>query len=221
MTSAINRHALQALIALDVLLALALAALWLTPQGQPRNLQWQPPAAQTADYAAMVPALPGSAPADTRQFIALLERPLFSVTRRPPPPPPPPEPVTKVPEPPDTLATARLLGTFTGAGEGGVIIDLAGKQRRVHLREQLEGWTLSAVQEREATFTSGPRSRTLPLQRAALTTGAGPQQLPVPPAARPVLPQPQPAQQPQPQPAQPQPPEGKPRPRAGFGGSAV
>ena len=84
-----KRYALHWLVALNLLLAAGLAWMWIGSDGRLRNVHWQVPSPQTTDYAAMVPPLPGITPADTRQFIAMLERPLFSPIRRPPPPPPP------------------------------------------------------------------------------------------------------------------------------------
>lgn len=208
-----KKHALHALVVLNMALALALAWLWITPAGQLRNTHWQPPAPQTSDYASMGPALPGLAPADTRQFIGMLERPLFSPTRRPPPPPPPP----KAQEPTDNLSTAQLSGLFQGQGDGGAILQIAGKPRRVRLRESVEGWTLSAVHERSATFTRGGQSRVLQLPRAALTSAAA-----RPPAASPpppVVPAQAPAAVP---PAASVPAEPVPvPPRAGTGGKSL
>lgn len=159
-----KRHALPALIALVALLALTLVALWVSPSGELRHVRWHAPAPQTADYAAMVPTLPDPAAADTRRFVALLERPLFSPTRRPPPPKAAEEGVSS-----DAMGTARLLGLFEGKGDGGAIVLIDGKPRRVRLNEAVDGWRLSAVQQRSATFTRAGQSRVLQLVRAVLT----------------------------------------------------
>ncbi|MBN9572300.1 MAG: hypothetical protein J0H16_00040 [Alicycliphilus denitrificans] len=161
-----KKHALHALLALNVALVLVLAWLWIDKTGHLRNVHWQPPSPQTTDYAAMVPALPGPAPADTSQFIAMLDRPLFSPTRRPPPPPPPPQ----APEPTDNLSAAQLSGLYQGQGDGGIIVRIGDKHRRVRLNDSVEGWILSAIQERSATFSRGGQSRVLQLPRAALTS---------------------------------------------------
>ena len=188
-----RKYTLHALAALNLLLAAALTVLWVGPGGQLRNkVHWHAPGPQTTDYAAMIPPLPGIAPADTSQFIGMLERPLFSPTRRPPPPPPPPEPQAK--EPADNLGTAQLTGLFYGPSDGGIIIQMAGKQRRVRLKDKLEGWTLASVQDRQVTFTRGGQTRTLQLPRAALTGAAPAAASPTPAApgaARPVRQPPQ------------------------------
>jgi hypothetical protein len=217
-----KKYSLHVLLFVNAALALVLARLWIDSSGHLRNIRWQAPAPQTADYPSMVPALPRAVPTDTSQFIAMLDRPVFSPTRRPPPPPPPPE--EKAPT--DNLSTAQLSGLFMGDGDGGAIIQIAGKHRRVRLREVVEGWALSAIQDRSVTFTQGGQSRVLQLPRAALTTYTG-----LPPsagmAAPPVAPRPAAAQNLPPSPANngtpvPQPtarPTGRPLVPV-FGGSA-
>lgn len=167
-----KRYALHFLLLLNISLVLALGWLWLTPDGDLRHVHWQPPAARTNDFASMLPALPGFASPDTGQFLAMLERPLFSMSRRPPlppPPPPPPAPVAAV----DNLSTARLLGIFDGQGAGGVILTIAGKTRRVRLSDAVDGWTVQSIQGRAVTFTRAGETRVLQMQRAAMTTYSG------------------------------------------------
>jgi type II secretory pathway component PulC len=174
-----RRPAIAILISINVTLALLLAWLWFTPEGAIKNSAWTHPAAQKTDYTQMIPPLPGTAQVDTSKFVAMLDRPLFMLTRRPPPPPPPPD----APAPVDTLTTARISGVFSSNAGGGVIINLAGKDRRVRLNESIEGgWTLQSISGSTVTFTGAGQSRSLTLPRAALTSYSG---LPVaaPPAA--------------------------------------
>ena len=159
-----KKYTLHVLVALNLLLAAGLAGMWIGPDGRLRNVHWQAPSPQTTDFTAMASALPAIAPADTRQFIAMLERPLFSPTRRPPPPPP--QATEKPPE--DNISTAQLAGVFYGNGEGGIIVQMAGKPRRVRLNETVEGWTLTTVQDRSVTFTKGGQTHVLQLPRAAV-----------------------------------------------------
>ena len=166
-----KRYALHWLVALNLLLVAGLAWMWIGSDGRLRNVHWQVPSPQTTDYAAMVPPLPGITPADTRQFIAMLERPLFSLTRRPPPPSPPSQAAEKQPE--DNLSTAQLTGLFYGNGEGGIIVQMAGKPRRVRLNEIVEGWTLTSVQDRSVTFTKDGQTRVLQLPRALVSKYSG------------------------------------------------
>ena len=166
-----RRYAPHFLLVVNAALVLCLLWLWFTPDGALRNVHWQPPAAQKSDFAAMLPALPGVAPADTSHFIAMLDRPLFSMTRRPPPPPPPPSSEESAPV--DTLTTARLSGVFEGAGGGGIIINIAGKDRRARLNEVVEGWKVQTIAGRNVTFARNGQTRQLTLPRAALTTYTG------------------------------------------------
>ena len=164
-----KRHVLHLLLLANTALALVLAWLWLTPAGAMRNVHWQPPAAQKTDFATMLPALPGIATADTSQFIAMLDRPLFATTRRPPPPPPPPTEQAPV----DNLSTARLTGVYQGASTGGIIINIAGKDRRVALSTAVDGWTLQSIQGRDVTFASAGRIRHRQPRHPALPEGGG------------------------------------------------
>lgn len=192
-----KRPAIAILITANVALALLFAWLWFTPEGSLKNSTWTVPVAQTTDYAKMLPPLPGTAQVDTSKFVAMLDRPLFMLTRRPPPPPPPPE----APAPVDTLTTARIYGMFSSSAGGGIIINIAGKDRRVRLNESIEGgWRLQSISGNTVTFTGAGQTRTLTLPRAALTSSSGPPMSNPAPAA-PVAAQaspPPPTQPPQP-----------------------
>lgn len=180
-----KRHALALLCVVNALLAVGLAALWFQPDGSLRNAHWQAPEPVNADYLAMVPSLPARKLVETGRLMAMLERPLFSSTRRPPPPV-----VPETPIPVDNLSAARLLGVFEGAQTSGAILQVAGKNRRVRLNESVDGWVLQSVQRRAVTFASGGQTRTLSLVRALVNTGpsatvpAAP--IPTPPQASPV-----------------------------------
>ena len=78
-----RRNALALLAVLNLLLLGAIAWLWITPGGELRNMQWQAPSPVKVDLHALLPSLPGPGQSDTSQFLRMLERPLFSVTRRP------------------------------------------------------------------------------------------------------------------------------------------
>lgn len=178
-----KRHVLALLCAVNAVLALALAAMWFQPDGTLRNSHWAPPEPVSADFLSMVPVLPARKPVDANRLMAMLERPLFSATRRPAP-----VPVAEAAAPTDNLSTARLLGVFEGAQTNGAILQIAGKSRRVKLHESVDGWVLQSVQGRAATFVSAGQTRTLPLTRALVGGNS--------PGA--VLEQPQPQPQPQP-----------------------
>ena len=184
-----KRNALPLLVAINVALVLVLAAMWLHRDGSLRNLRWQAPEPITSDYLQMLPVLPERTRVDTARFMSWLERPLFSLTRRPPPPPPPPPPPTP-PAPVDTLADAKLLGVAENGQTGAVILHIGGKSRRVRLHEMVDGgWVLRTVQARSATFSNAGQTRSLQLVRAAVSTYTGaaiPVPLPPPPPAVPV-----------------------------------
>ena len=166
-----KRHVLAVLVAINVALLVVLAALWFSPDGSLRSARWTPPAAITNDYLQMLPSLPQRQPVDTSRFLALLERPLFQLTRRPPPPPPPPSEAVQAPV--DNLSTAQLSGIVAAEGGASIIITMAGKARRVRLHESVDGWTLQSIQGRSVIFAGGGQTRTLQLPRAAMTNAAG------------------------------------------------
>ncbi|GKT22027.1 hypothetical protein [Acidovorax sp. SUPP3334] len=166
-----KRYALHLLLAINTALLIFLAWMWIAPDGSIRNVRWEAPAPHRTDFASMLSALPGVTNADTTQFIAMLDRPLFSFTRRPPPPPPPPKAPDEVQV--DNLSTARLSGVFAGDGAGGIIIEVAGKQRRARLNDDVDGWTLQSINGRNVTFVKNGQSRVLQLPRAAVTAYTG------------------------------------------------
>ena len=164
-----KRHLLSILGFVCLGLAVFLTGLWINRQGQWRNTHWQAPAPLTTNYLEMLPLLPEPARVPTSRFMALLERPLFSETRRPPPPPPPPPP----PVPVDVLSNAQLSAIYAGEQLTGVIINVNGKNRRVRLNESIDGWVLRSVQGRVVTFDYGGQQRQLQLMRAKVGTSAG------------------------------------------------
>jgi len=166
---------LRLFLVLDALLIAALAWLWLDHHsGAPRALAWQPPAAIAPEFGAAANDLPPVAAMDTRAFVATLDRPLFSPTRRPPPPKAAPD------EPPvaDTLKDVRLIGLYTTTdGRAGALVRNGAAVQRVALKEQIGGWTLDSVQDRRATLMRAGKSRVLELaisRPAAAAAGARP-----------------------------------------------
>lgn len=158
-----KRHTLSLLGLICAVMVLLLAVLWIEPSGRLRHTRWQPPSPITADYLQMLPPLVEPAPSSTGRFLVLLERPLFSETRRPPPPPPPQNPVAA---PSDTLSTAQLVAVFDSAQVVSVILRIQDKNRRVRLHEAVDGWVLRSVHSRGATFEHSGQVRQLSLQRA-------------------------------------------------------
>lgn len=153
-----------ALMVVNLALAAGLAYLWLDEQGRPRDLSWKPPAPLVPDTQAHAMANAVGSPPDMVAFAQVLERPLFSPTRRPPPPPKPPAP----PPPPDPLANVHIYGIFVGEeeGTGGMLLSMGGKVRRVTTADDVSGWKIKALKEREVTLARGEETRVLRLVQA-------------------------------------------------------
>lgn len=167
-----KRHLGVALLALNLLLVLLLVWLWVRPDGGLKNVHWVEPRAQTLNLDNLVPAMGRPTPMDQSQFLAMLDRPVFSPTRRPPPPPPPP-PVQAPPPPPDYLSGATLTGAYVSADgtTGGVIIRYQNKDKSLPLRGVLDGWTLSSIAGNRVYFSRDGQTREITLQKAKLQGG--------------------------------------------------
>ena len=161
-----KRHLSAILIGINAALAVTLAWLWLAPSSQQRS-HWAAPPPRSTDYEALVPPLGKPQFIDQREFLAMLDRPLFSITRRPPPPPAP-APTAAAEPPPDHLSTATLSGMYAGNGVGGIIINFNGKDKSVPLNGQLEGWTLKSLADNRAYFARGGETRMLTLKLGKL-----------------------------------------------------
>lgn len=170
-------RALAGLAAVNLALVCVLVLMWVKPDGSPRHVQWDKPTPLQADLSGLVSPLAPVTQVDVSRFLAMLDRPLFTATRRPPPPPVPEVP----PPPPDHMSTARVTGIVRGTGSGFAIVDVNGKQRRVQLNQSIEGWTLKSIGERELAFTKGAQTQTLILQRADVSKFSGIAQ-PIPPS---------------------------------------
>lgn len=163
-----RRWTLPLLLLANLGLALWLASLWFTPEGRLRALQWQPPPplppALDADQ-----ALPATG-VEVERYVATLERPLFSPSRRPPPPAPAASAAPVVDTPPD-LRVLGLYGVHGGAGEapapaaGGMIARIDGQVKRVKVGDAVGRWTLKALRPGEAVLASGEVEHVYPLQR--------------------------------------------------------
>lgn len=164
-------------LALGALLVAALAWLWLDHgSGAARSFAWQPPVAIAPELGVADTQLPVVAALDTRAFMATLDRPLFSPTRRPPPPKAAQEEAPAA----DTLKDVQLVGLYTTSdGRAGALLRTGAAVQRVALKEQVGGWTLRSVQDRQATLVRAGKSRVLELVisrpgAAAAVSGARP-----------------------------------------------
>jgi hypothetical protein len=131
----------------------------LRPQSSDTGIVTPPP---TAPAAIALPAPPSTSAnplwaIPLSALTATRERPIFSVSRRPPAPAVAPaaavRPIAPPPKEPEKPSLA-LVGTIVGDADGfGIFIDQTDKTAlRLKLGEQHNGWILRAVQSREATL---------------------------------------------------------------------
>ena len=169
-----KQYTLRIVGAVLLLLGAALAWLWFDANGALRNVRWQEPEPHQPDFSSMVAQLPSQEPTDLSRFVATLERPLFSPSRRPPPPPPPPT-VAPPPPPPDPLANIHLFGVFAGAeGKGGIIARIDGKPKRVYTGQSIGAWTLKSIEGRNVALERGTEVRVLNLAHARVAAPVAP-----------------------------------------------
>lgn len=152
-----RRYLLTSLLIANAALAVLLAWLWVTPQGEVRSVRWTPPAP-------IKPVLtgPSSPPwsADLGSFMAALDRPLFSATRKPPA-----KPEAAIAVAADTLNDVRILGLYSNGTAGGAIVRADGKVRRVRPGDSLGGWTIKEVRPAELVLARGEEQRSLDVKR--------------------------------------------------------
>ncbi|MCW5235987.1 hypothetical protein [Verminephrobacter eiseniae] len=168
----IKTHILRLLLAANLLLACALAALWFTPARALRHLHWQPPAAQAPQFSDPGSGLPARNPVLVSSFLVTLERPLFSPNRRP-------VPIAPVAAPADPLANIQLQGLYSaqGAGAGGIFARVDGKDRRIAVGSTLGDWTVKGIAGTDVTLARGAdiqMLRLLPSKLGALMSGPAP-----------------------------------------------
>ena len=149
-----RRYVIPGLVAVNIVFAGLLAWQWLTPQGQLRNVRWTAPAALAP---VLTDAVLPSWSADLGSFMAALDRPLFSSTRKPPAKPEEPPPVVV-----DTLASVRVLGLYsTGGTSGGAVVRSEGRVVRLKQGDMLGGWTVKEVRPLELVLARGAEQRRL------------------------------------------------------------
>lgn len=165
-----NRRITPMLLALNALLAIALAFLW---SGFASSNHWEPPAAQRPNLDDSRAALLGIHPEAGAAFAQIVDRPLFSSTRRPPPPPAPAAPASAPVAPPIELDKIKMFGTINGPGLRGVLAEVEGKSRFVRSGEQIGEWTLRRIRSNEAVFEKGDEERVIPLPLASGAAPAG------------------------------------------------
>jgi general secretion pathway protein N len=148
-----------ALIAMDALLAIALAVLWLAPGPIARWRNWQAPASQAPNLDAARAAQFAPNPALRRDYPAITERPLFAADRKP-------RAAASdgaAAAPIDSIDQAKLYGLVDGPASQGALVEQGGQPQFVRLGEKIGDWTLHAIEGRNAIFVKGDERRTVPL----------------------------------------------------------
>ncbi|MET4579498.1 hypothetical protein [Ottowia thiooxydans] len=163
-----NRRITPMLLALNVLLVVVLALLW---SGIGGTNHWSPPAAQRPNLDDSRAALLRTHPEAGAAFAEIVDRPLFSATRRPPPPPAPEAPASAPEVPPVELDKIKMFGTINGPALRGVLAEVEGKSRFVRSGDKIGEWTLRTIRSSEAVFEKGDEERVIPLP---LASGAAP-----------------------------------------------
>lgn len=170
-----RRGILWLLVCVNLGLAAGLAWLWVDERGQLRDFRWQRPTPVVPATNVQIPR-PLQPQADTeRQFVAILERPLFAANRQPPQV----KPVAPVVDP---LADLVLFGVYGGKDFGGVLARFDGKTRRVKLNDSIGDWTLSEIDPRQVTLTRSGESRVIKLVQARVRAPVAPSRPSGPPA---------------------------------------
>lgn len=152
---------------LCVAAACLVAALWWRWDTAP--LRWTPPAAIVPDASIfqVQKAQANKPQAGVSSYLAVLDRPVFSSDRRPP---------AAIDEKPqiaevDIFSNLQLLGLLTGQEFTGIIVRDNGKVRRIKVTDNVGGWQLQSVLDRDATFTRDGETKVLKLVPVKLATG--------------------------------------------------
>ena len=114
------------------------------------------------EQSAAAPANPVAAqPLD--QLSTILDRPLFSPSRRPPAPPPPP--VAQAPAPPAPPPDLVLFGVVMD-GEGARAVVRAGADKKIlraQIGDEIDGWKVSQIEGRKVVLSLDGRFATFKL----------------------------------------------------------
>jgi hypothetical protein len=93
-------------------------------------------------------------------------RPLFWTSRRPYSPEPEETLVEEAPAETGELKEIKLVGIFGAGDSAGIITLVQGKKQRILLGEEIGGWKLDAIEQDQAEFSSGGRTRKLTMKPA-------------------------------------------------------
>lgn len=168
------------LVAINLALAAGLAWQWLSPAGQ-RSTHWAAPAPLAPQLGAGSAGMQLGQESDAARVAALLERPVFAVTRRPLPPPKVAAAAPVAP-PPDPLDSVHIFGMFSGSEGGGLIVRAEGKTRRLKVSESFGEWRLREIRGTDAVFARAGETRVISLVQVKQGAGAAAVAPPVRPA---------------------------------------
>ncbi|MDR2153684.1 MAG: hypothetical protein LBE78_01460 [Burkholderiaceae bacterium] len=156
------------LASLGLLLALALATLWLAPGPVARWRAWQAPEPQPPNLDDVRAARLTANPAAAANYPAILERPLLLPTRRAAAA----SSETAAAAPPQAIEQAKFTGIISGPTLTGVLLDEQGQPRFVRQGESVGDWRLNAINGRTITFKRGGESKQIELPYASLSAQA-------------------------------------------------
>lgn len=118
------------------------------------------------DRSAAAPTNPVAAQS-LEQLSAIVDRPLFSPSRRPPAPPPEPAPVAQAPEPPPPPPPPNLvLFGVVMDGESARAVVRAGADKRMiraQIGDEIDGWKVSQIEGRKVVLSLDGRFATFTL----------------------------------------------------------
>lgn len=123
--------------------------------------------AALAAFAVACPAAVRAEPAPEARFRAMVDRPLFSPTRRPPPAPAAPAPLDApaMPALPPPAPSLTLSGVITGGGGGVALLRRPQDAAPIHvaLGGTVDGWTVAEIHPRAVVLRRDARSVTVDL----------------------------------------------------------
>lgn len=176
-----RRWAIPALVLLNLGLLAGLASLWVHRDGTPRAVRWSQPMAVSLALDAR-PPLPVM-DVDLSRYVAILERPLFVPSRRPPPPPAPPKVAEVMPMVRVLAVYGALSDDGAGSGSAGLIARVDGVVRRLRVGDRIGGWAIEQVRRTEVVLAQGSERQTIAVRRGQVddaVAGAGNAAGPVP-----------------------------------------
>ena len=153
-----------AVTALGLALVLGSALMRIRTQTPPQTRTQTAPRTQVQAHPPTTPPASPLAAYPLDRLSATRDRPLFSPSRRPPAQPPPPIIAAAPPPPPPKLI---LFGIVMDAEEAHAVVGVgtADKTRRVRIGDDIGGWKVTQIEERQLVLSLDDRSATFTLFR--------------------------------------------------------